>query len=122
MRLFFANILSLVVFLVSPPILADEAPLYLHDLPIMPDLKVSQAESMVFDTPAGRIVEFYAVGDSVPSKVLDFYQETLPQLGWHSHGERVFVRDAERLEIQTVTKDHHLTVHFMLSPLSESKE
>ena len=41
---------------------------------------------MVFDTPAGRIVEAVASGAVTRDEVLAFYAETLPQLGWDEGG------------------------------------
>jgi hypothetical protein len=56
----------------------------IEDLPVMPGLAEIADAGLIFDKPSGRIVEAYAQGEVGEQAVLDFYQETLPQLGWLS--------------------------------------
>jgi hypothetical protein len=97
----------------------------IEDLPMMPGLTGDRDDGMVFDTPAGRIVEAYASGPVAWPDVLAFYEETLPQLGWSSGGEGLFRREGEvlRLEVlrgeaeaSTYSQTPTLTVRFTLSP------
>ena len=91
----------------------DEIP----DLPLMPALTVDPGASMVFDTPAGRIVSVFANGKVAPTSVLKFYSGALPQLGWNPNGNAQFTRETERLHIKFIYNSGVLTVRFMLSPL-----
>ena len=91
----------------------DEIP----DLPLMPALTVNPGASVVFDTPAGRIVSVLAKGKVAPTSVLDFYHGALPQLGWHPTGKARFSRETERLHIEFIYKSGVQIVRFMLSPL-----
>src|SRR5919106_2367086 len=56
------------------------------DLPLMPGLEELPDAGVVFDKPAGRIVDAYAQGRVTPASVLDFYGKALPQLGWRAAG------------------------------------
>jgi len=88
----------------------------IEDLPLMQGLE--EAESgMVFDSPAGRIVEAVAVGRVSREDILDFYTETLPQLGWTPAGDGVFRREGEVLRVEFPGSDGSgTTVRFALSP------
>ena len=100
------------------PAPADE-PAYvagLEDLPLMPGLSELSGSGFAFDTANGRIVEAYAVGEVEEAAVLEFYAETLPQLGWEQASPRGFRREGERLSIEFVPGSKPVTVHFSLAP------
>lgn len=86
------------------------------DLPVMPGLSPVKDAGIVFDTPAGRIVEGYAAGAVTREKVRRFYGRTLPQLGWSTAEGSEFRREGEKLKIDFKGKDGALTVRFTLSP------
>lgn len=90
----------------------------IEDLPLMPGLAEVEESGLVFDTPQGRIVEAYATGDLPRARVLAFYGETLPQLGWKKAETGVFRRDSEELSIDFPAEatSPGLTVRFALSP------
>src|SRR5689334_6805677 len=56
------------------------------DLPLMPGLSPVPEQDVVFDKPAGRIVQAVARGPVKPADVSRFYAETVPQLGWRAVG------------------------------------
>jgi hypothetical protein len=87
-----------------------------EDVPLMPGLASDAAAGLVFDKPQGRIVEASARGAVSRRAVLAFYQESLPQLGWHPAGERHFQRDGERLSLDFDGSDGNLEVGFTLAP------
>lgn len=91
------------------------------DLPLMRELDEQEASGLVFDTPAGRIVEAFATGPVSRAEVLSFYAATLPQLGWTAEGEARFRREGEVLSLEFPDGDaaaagRALTVRFSLSP------
>lgn len=92
----------------------------LEDVPLMPDLQDVPEAAVIFDKPAGRLVEAYAEGDVEPAAVLKFYRDTLPQLGWSNEAAEgvtgVFFREDERLEIHVLAGQDRRTVRFVLSP------
>lgn len=87
----------------------------LEDVPLMAGLAALPDRSVVFDKPAGRIVESYAAGPVRRADVLRFYDETLPHLGWSGRGQ-VFRRDSEVLRLGFEGRDGALVVRFSLSP------
>ena len=86
------------------------------DLPVMPGLHEVPEAGVVFDKPAGRIVEAYAEGAVSPADVLDFYGTALPQLGWDREADSSFRRDGERLVLKLRKDPGRVVVRFMLSP------
>lgn len=86
------------------------------DLPVMPGLTAVDGAGIVFDTPAGRIIEGYAEGAVTQASVHQFYDKTLPQLGWTRVARNEFRREGEHLKIDFKGKDRALTVRFTLSP------
>lgn len=98
---------------------AEPAPRFvagIEDLPLMPGLNELTGSGFAFDSVTGRIVEAYATGDLAQQQVLDFYAETLPQLGWVQASPYGFKREGERLSIDFVKGGHPLTVRFNLAP------
>ena len=92
----------------------------LEDVPLAPELQDVPDAAVIFDKPSGRLIEAYAEGDVEASAVLEFYRETLPQLGWiaapESGASGVFFRESERLEIHVLEGQPRRTVRFVLSP------
>jgi len=81
---------------------AQEAPRFvsaIEDLPLMPGL-IEEEGTMEFDSARGRIVEAYATGPVSEGSVRDFYDETLPQLGWRPLGKGTFQRENEILKVE----------------------
>lgn len=94
-----------------------------EDIPLMPGLEEDIDAGTTFDTPAGRLLEAYAVGAMTPEQVLRFYTESMPQLGWKRKGENTFFREGEMLTIDFPKPPGNaqgpaITVHFTLKPKS----
>lgn len=75
-----------------------------EDLPLMDGLKQSEDAAVSFDTPSGRIIEAYAQSDEIgKQKIAEFYNKTLPQLGWRRVSDKKaflsYVREGEVLTI-----------------------
>lgn len=88
----------------------------IEDLPIMPGLSEVPDAGLVFDKPSGRIVQAYAEGQVHKAEVLDFYQQTLPQLGWRAEGEDRFARENEALTLLVREMTDGVVVEFRLAP------
>ncbi len=88
-----------------------------QDLPLMAGLAPVAEEALVFDKPAGRIVQAEAAGTSAPDEVRRFYADTLPQLGWKAAGPLAWVREGERLDLALDRRDGRTLVRFTLSPV-----
>lgn len=95
----------------------------IEDLPLMSGLSEVDDGVMVFDSPAGRIVEALTVGPVGKADVLRYYSQTLPQLGWRESAPGRFSREGEILILefpppQTLSGSGPpaIGVRFMLSP------
>jgi len=87
-----------------------------EDLPLMFELDADEAP-MIFDAPAGRIVEARATGSSSPTRVMAFYRESLAQLGWRATGMGTFERDGEQLRVSVSEPiSGEVDVRFSLAP------
>jgi hypothetical protein len=86
------------------------------DLPLADGLKEQAEKATVFDTPLGRIVNAYATGNLKPEAVLDFYDDTLPALGWDRQKAGTYHRKNEILKIDVWGPDEGPTnVSYTLS-------
>jgi hypothetical protein len=114
-------IFALFLLLAAPAMLATSARAieYLagaSDLPLAAGLKEQPDKSTVFDTPLGRIVNAYATGNVKPQAVLDFYDDTLPQLGWDRQKAGTYQRKKQILKIDVWGPDEGPTnVSYTLS-------
>lgn len=86
------------------------------DLPLMPGLTALPESGLVFDKPAGRIVQAFAEGSMTVQSVIAFYDETLPQLGWQRDGAGAYLREGERLKLDLSQDARGVTVQFQLFP------
>ncbi len=87
-----------------------------EDLPLMNGLTQIQQESVLFDTPQGRIVQASATGMVTREAVLSFYRETLPQLGWNAMDDQTYQREGEILRLEITETDRALMVQFLAEP------
>ena len=87
-----------------------------EDLPLMPGLVEVVGAGVVFDKPAGRIVETYVQGQVDREAVLRFYRRSLPPLGWEALGETRFRREGEELGLDFVSEEGPLVLRFSLRP------
>lgn len=88
-----------------------------EDMPLMPGLSQVAGNSVLFDTPQGRIVQASAIGAVKSADVLKFYAETLPQLGWSSVSKGEFQREGEMLTLEFKDAPPNLEVRFFVEPV-----
>ncbi|WP_420346010.1 hypothetical protein [Pelagibius sp.] len=103
----------------SPPSAAQAPARYVAgvaDLPLMPGLTERPEDGLVFDKPGGRIVEAFATGPLTWQEVRDFYESTLPQLGWKPDRGGGYLREGERLQLSATEAPGAVTVKFRLFP------
>lgn len=96
------------------------------DVPLAPGLTADADDLLVFDNPSGRIIQVTATGtgpgNGEPEAVLNFYIDTLPQLGWvkatepGSAAQSMWIRQGESLTITVEPQTRALAVRFQLSP------
>lgn len=115
--------LTVLIFLallaIPSPVLAQSSGFFeaLYDVPVMKGLQEVPAETMLFDKPDGRIATVVAASSSLKTQdILQFYGQTLPQMGWKKTKENQYVRDGEQLLMEIVPGHPVLAVRFTLSP------
>jgi hypothetical protein len=110
---------SLLTVAIAVPISAVAAEGFLsrlEDLPLVPGLSEDTSAGVNFDTVDGRIVQAFAHGNLTERQVLDFYRETLPELGWTVESATEFRRGGERLKLELMREEQKLIVRYSLSP------
>lgn len=89
----------------------------LHDIPLMQGMKELEERAIFFDKPGGRISEAFALMYNINQHdVLQFYQQTLPQLGWGQVSVSSFFRKNEMLELSFEVNDGLQVVKVMIGP------
>lgn len=76
----------------------------LEDIPLMKDVSQQVAQTVSFGNEESRFIEVYLTSSKVGfKKIVTFYKESLPQLGWTYQGtidgSALFYRDGESLTI-----------------------
>ena len=86
------------------------------DLPIMPGMQELPDTHISFNTASGRIVEAFTKTEQNVEKILSFYKNVLPQLGWRVENDTIFVRDTEILILDLRKDRDSVIVQFSLKP------
>ncbi len=116
----FALTTVLAVFLPVLSLKAADTFVYgFEDLPLMSELSQVPGNSVLFDTPQGRIIQATAIGNVSAAEVTKFYAETLPQLGWNSVSAQEFKREGEVLMLEFATLETGLEVKFLVEPVAK---
>lgn len=128
MSRYFRYLLPLMVAAIigGSPVLSARATEYLSsiaDLPLIDGLREQPEKATVFDAPMGRIATAYASGQLEADDIIDFYDETLPQLGWERVSSGTYRRDSETLKIDVLGGNDGApaNVSFTLSAESEQQ-
>ncbi|HWT99102.1 MAG TPA: hypothetical protein VN229_15850 [Terriglobales bacterium] len=72
------------------------------DLPLTQGLTEQKDKTTVFDAPVGKIVTAYATGNVKAEDVVNFYDSTLPQLGWEKTASGTYHRKSQTLKIDVL--------------------
>lgn len=87
------------------------------DVPLMEGLQELPDHTLSFDKPEGRIVESIVEIDGVsPGAVQAYYNDTLPQFGWHPAGGGKYTRHRELLQLSFEVVDGQEYLKFMVMP------
>jgi len=111
-------LIALFVFL-SLPAFAAGARYFsaLPDLPLPPALTEDAGSAVRFDQPEGRVIVLQATGSQQPVEINEFYQRTLPALGWKSEGDNRFTRGEETLTLDIKPLDTtHNRLNILVKP------
>ncbi len=108
MRFVFLLLAALFVSTAAPAAAGYSAAI--EDFPLMPGMTENAQDIVIFDKPAGRIVE--TALRRAPANALAYYRDALPALGWQPQGKDSYVRDGEEM---TLTLSGG-TLHVQISP------
>ena len=86
-----------------------------EDLPLMEKMVIDENETISFDTPAGQILNVTAKTPVSSQKVLSFYANTLPALGWQKKSGNSYKRDRDEIVIQTQSSQTGTSVLFQVT-------
>ena len=90
-----------------------------EDIPLLVGMEKISEDSLGFDSNSGSIMSSSYATKIDLEKVRNFYQKTLPHMGWRvskSDLEKLkFRRDKEKLEIEFVNQDGKDVVRFFIS-------
>lgn len=103
------------LFFVGTAAVADYSA-FIEDLPLMENMVEQQDNVVSFDKPAGRIIQTQAITKSTEKEVLNFYNLSLPQLGWTKAKDHSFKRDNETLTITVNRSGNSNIVIFTIVP------
>ena len=91
----------------------------LGDVPKMQNMQYIDEGLIVFDSPFGRFIELFVLSKDDSQKIIDYYQSSLPELGWQQQTTTQFQRYNELLVIdffKATNQPSHIIVRFTLSP------
>lgn len=91
----------------------------LGDVPKMQNMQYIDEGLIVFDSPFGRFIELFVLSADDNQRIINYYQQALPALGWQQQSATQFKRNHELLVMdffKTSHKPSHIIVRFTLSP------
>ena len=102
-------IISLLLFLIPTVSLAEEITFIngFEDLPLMREMTILEDVGITFDSLSGSIIEVYTEAPNIKYEdVFNFYEKTLPQLGW------VFNKNEQKLKSFS-REEQNLTIEYI---------
>ena len=78
-----------------------------EDVPLMKEMTYSQEETFSFDNEEGRLYFSKVFTPLKPSQIMEFYRQTLPQLGWREKNDASFEREGDVLNIGVIDGEYH---------------
>lgn len=102
---------------------AESEPAFLiniPDVPLMAGMTERHDLGFVFDAPEGRVAQSVVGYSRVsPEKIMKFYQDVLPKLGWEAQKTGVFRRGSDQLSVKIDKVDGQSVVVFDLASESD---
>tara|TARA_B100001564_G_C20322813_1_gene526555 strand:+ start:216 stop:602 length:387 start_codon:yes stop_codon:yes gene_type:complete len=90
----------------------------IEDMPLYPGFYSSDDESVSYDTSAGRIISLnYFHSNASAKDVRNYYELTLPQLGWQKQQYQLYTRDGESLRITVLQQQQGVRLKMRLGPV-----
>lgn len=117
----------ILTFITSEVSYAQQFSSYIEGLPLHQSVFEDPDSVLVFDKPAGRIIQFSAYASDVSqNQILKFYKENLLKFGWQKLGQNQktsqeinFFKGLEKLNIKLNQNDGIVMIDFTLSPIKK---
>ena len=97
---------------------------YIEGFPVPETMAEDKDLAYMFDKFDGRIIESLLIGSANLKETMDYYEQTLPQLGWvlsppdERERKLVFVKEQEQLNLLFRESGAELEVVVLLRPVS----
>lgn len=104
-----------ILLVLAPPAVADDYFAAIDDLPVAPGMTEDENASVVFDSPAGRIVTVVATGNAQLADLRTYYRSALPALGWDPQSADAYVREGATLTFTYSRDGDRLTMRIRLA-------
>ncbi len=108
-------LLAILLVLEPPSARANDYFAAIDDLPVAPGMAEDESASVVFDSPAGRIVTVVATGSARLADLRTYYGSALPALGWEPQSADAYVREGETLTFSYSRDGDRLTMRIRLA-------
>ena len=94
-----------------------------EDVPVPSFLQIDEAETFAFDTDEGKLFISKGYTEQNAKKVIDFYTQSLPQLGWTQQKDNSFAREGDTLRItaQPDRIDNHTLTSVAFQLITKTK-
>ncbi len=112
---FIPALLATLLVLAPPAVRADDYFAAIDDLPVAPGMAEDENASVVFDSPAGRIVTVVAIGNARLAVLRAYYRSALPALGWDPQYADAYVREGATLAFTYSRDGDRLTMRIRLA-------
>lgn len=88
-----------------------------EDIPVFFGFKAVENSLLSYDSVDGRIIDVEFSSDKTSAKnVRNFYEVTLPQLGWHKRQYQIYEREGEVLKLNILEKNNLTFLKFTIRP------
>ncbi|MEK9646115.1 MAG: hypothetical protein VW547_11285 [Alphaproteobacteria bacterium] len=108
-------LLAILLVLAPSAVRADDYFAAIDDLPVAPGMTEDENASVVFDSPAGRIITVIATGNAQLADLRTYYRSALPALGWDPQSADAYVREGATLTFTYSGEGDRLTMRIRLA-------
>ncbi len=91
----------------------------IEDLPIAPGMEEVGPAGLFFQSSAGRIVVAVARGEGKLSVIREFYEKSLPSLGWRFVRAGIYSRNSEILKMRFQKSLAKVSIYLHIVPIKK---
>lgn len=111
------QIFCLLCFLISGSCWAESRFFpHMNDIPLMDGVTIQSTEDVNFDTPVGQIISVGIQAEDISScRILAYYHNILPEMGWQIVEPNKFVREKDTLLITVIQTQNPAILRFEIT-------